>query len=666
MFFKRVFSIIIILFFIVSFFDVFALTKEEKWKILNNFEELQYEMIFENDNLLLWVDDNGILNTSRKIEIFWNISNKIENQRLELEEKSKKINSRVTSLKEAIKTLDEDIKDVLNDVNNMNRRVIKTKKEIEDKKELISKLKIKTFKNKRILIDYIIYLYKKWDYVYKDWEFDNLKAVLLSGKTIWEVIDDMYFKTVLEIAWRQLIDKYKKSIYELYVETTSLKEEELKLKKYRKDLMIKKKVLSDKKIFKTRLLTITKWKEDLYKKYINDKLLLEKKIKLIELKEKVKFDRARESLLKEYWCNFVDLSKNTIESRLLWWKCLDVNRIIYAESKLVSFSDKTVNIFSWPVKDIEWISAFFHDKEYQKDFGTQHEAIDIITPQWTDIYAPADWYVVYIEEPRDDNYAYIAIKHADSYITLYGHVSEILVKKYDFIKKWQVFAKSWWEYGTPWAWLLTTWPHLHFGVFKNKEYEDPLNYLNISWFDLKNLPDKYKYKYLADFKITRGYDYKDDDKRRGIFRIIWATEVERQKNLLERYAAKDFKDWNMWVEEALDWWIDPTFLICVWLAETGLWRNLKTPYNVWNIWNTDSGSTYKFESARKWIYWMVRTLNNKILWKYNKIKQLSRYWNKKWQIYASSTYNWHNNIVKCMSHIKGVYIKDDYNFRIED
>jgi hypothetical protein len=44
----------------------------------------------------------------------------------------------------------------------------------------------------------------------------------------------------------------------LYVETTSLKEEELKLKKYRKDLMIKKKVLSDKKIFKTRLLTITK------------------------------------------------------------------------------------------------------------------------------------------------------------------------------------------------------------------------------------------------------------------------------------------------------------------------------------------------------------------------------------------------------------------------
>jgi hypothetical protein len=43
----------------------------------------------------------------------------------------------------------------------MNRRVVKTKKEIEKKRDSISKLKIKTFKNKKILIDYIIYLYKK-------------------------------------------------------------------------------------------------------------------------------------------------------------------------------------------------------------------------------------------------------------------------------------------------------------------------------------------------------------------------------------------------------------------------------------------------------------------------------------------------------------------------
>ncbi len=500
--FKKITIPIIFLFLIISILDVFALTKKEKSRILDNFKELQYEMIFENDDLLLDVDDRNIVNTSKKIEIFWNISSKVENQREKLEKKSRNIVSRVFSLEEAIKKLNSDVKGVLIEVNKINRNVVKTKKEIDVKKENISKLKIKTLKNKEVLINYIIYLYKKWDYVYNNWNFDNLKAILLSWQSIWDIIDDMYFKRVLEVVWKQLIDKYRRNIYKLYIQTTSLKEEELKLKKLRKHLMIKKKILSDKKIFKTRLLTITKWKENLYQKYINDKLKLEKRIKLIELRERVKFDNAKENLLKEYWCNFIDLSKNTIESRMLWWKCLDVNRIIYAESKLKSFNKSVGNIFSWPVKNIEWISAFFHDVEYQKDFWSQHDAIDIIVWQWTEVLAPADWYVVYIEEPTEDNYSYVAIKHSDWYITLYGHLSEILIKKYDFIKKWEVFAKSWWEYWTKWAWLLTTWPHLHFSVFRDKKYIDPFEHLNISIFELSNLPDKYRYKYLSDFKLS--------------------------------------------------------------------------------------------------------------------------------------------------------------------
>jgi hypothetical protein len=120
----------------------------------------------------------------------------------------------------------------------------------------------------------------------------------------------------------------------------------------------------------------------------------------------------------------------------------------------------------------------------------------------------------------------------------------------------------------------------------------------------------------------------------------------------------------MWIEEALNWWIDPTFMMCIWLAETWLWNHLKTPYNVWNIWNTDSGWTWDFPNARAWVYWMWKTLNNKILGRYDKLSQLSRYWNKFGAIYASSSDHWHNNIVKCMSAIKWRYVSDDFNFRI--
>jgi len=94
---------------------------------------------------------------------------------------------------------------------------------------------------------------------------------------------------------------------------------------------------------------------------------------------------------------------------------------------------------------------------------------------------------------------------------------------------------------------------------------------------------------------------------------------------------------------------------------------MKTAYNIGNVGNTDSGSTYSFTSAREGIYWMAKTFNNKFLSQYNTIEQLSRYGNKddKKPIYASSEFNWHNNIMKCMSHVKGEFIPDDYEFRLQ-
>jgi hypothetical protein len=121
----------------------------------------------------------------------------------------------------------------------------------------------------------------------------------------------------------------------------------------------------------------------------------------------------------------------------------------------------------------------------------------------------------------------------------------------------------------------------------------------------------------------------------------------------------------MWVEEAVDWNIDPSFLMCIWLAESWLGRNLKTSYNVWNIGNTDSWGTWEFPNARSWVYRMTKTLNNQFLWDYKEMSKLSRYGNKTGSIYASSPINWHNNMVKCLQALKAEHIPDNFNFRLQ-
>ena len=134
---------------------------------------------------------------------------------------------------------------------------------------------------------------------------------------------------------------------------------------------------------------------------------------------------------------------------------------------------------------------------------------------------------------------------------------------------------------------------------------------------------KYRFKFYNDYRDRTWKEFIDKKLRWWrVFKIEWNTEIQRQKYLLYRYATPSFNDWNMWIEEALNWNIDPTFMMCIWLAETWLWHHLKTPYNVGNIWNTDSGWTWDFPNARSWIYWMWKTLNNKMLGQYSNLMLL--------------------------------------------
>lgn len=651
----------------ISYSIVWAIS--DSWLILRNFKAQEREMLFESDRVLLDEDDRNILSTYNRIWIYENIGQNIQSKREYLESQNEKITGRVNSLQASVDQLDTEILDLVWEVNKINARVIETKNQVDLNVKSIELLSEKVSESTEILLEYMVYLYKKWEFVSSGNDIDNLKSILLSEEKIDELVNDLHFKGIIQISGQQLIETHRNFISSLYIKKIELQKQENTLRALRKQGILEKSILDDKKAAKQRLLEVTQWQEQLYQKYIDDKLAIERDVKVKELQEQIKLNNTKRNLLDKYSCDFVALSENNQNPEELLGlsqQCQDINKIIYAESRLTG----TVvwnNPFDWPVSPALWISAYYRDDEYIEAFGTDHDAIDIVVPQGTEIKAPMDGYVLYLQPPVSTGYAYVALKHSDGLVSLYGHISESLVGRYDFVKKGEVFAISWGEFGTPWAWVLTTWPHLHFVVYENEEYSDPLEYLDTSFLQYASLPEKYNFKYLTDFKTRRGYDYKSNsgECERGVFCIEWDTEIDRQKFLLNTYAVWAFRNWDIWVDESIAQWIDPTFVMCIGLAETTLWKYLKTPNNIGNIWNTDSWSTITFPTPRSGVAAMARAFNNRFLGDYTEIQELSRYGNKTGSIYASSEFNWHNNIIKCMSHVKWEYIPDNYNFRLQ-
>ena len=660
-------------FFVLSFYlifyisSAFALSSSQKWAILDSFNSKEINMIFKSSVNFSEEATLQLMKSANKRSIYENIRNTLEEKRKDLEEKRKWEVQKIYSLQDTLEKLAEDITALVKETNKINAEIIALKEDIKENQKKINILQKKVEATTKTLLEYMVYLYKKWNlYNWEDGQIDNLKAIIMQSENIDKILNDAYYKELMLLTWKKLVDRHRKYILNLYKEKERLRTAVKKSKDLRKKFLLKKWLLEDKKKFQKRLLDVSKWKEVLYRKYIKEKIESEKKFQLKSYAEEIKFQNLSKSVLAKQGCKFIDVKKDKEHLSKLSKKCSDLNKMVYNESKLKWFKNKMPNIFNWPVAPTRWLSSFFHDVGYKKTFWAWHNAIDIPKPQWTDIKAPADWYVIFVLKPVNTWYAYIALKHANWFVTVYGHVSDVSVWMYDFVKDWEVFAKTGWAYGTKWAWYMTSWAHLHFEIIQNKVHVDPVDFLDISVLSFKNIPSRNRIKFYSDYREATWKDFKWW--KRAVWKVFvldWKTEIERQKSLLSKYARSDFNNWNLWVSEAINAKIDPTFMMCIWLAETWLWRHLKTSYNVWNIWNVDSWGVKYMNSPKAWIYAMWRTLNNKYLWHYESIKDLSRYWNTYWTIYASSPDNWHNNIIKCMTAIKWEYVPDNYFFRLD-
>lgn len=131
--------------------------------------------------------------------------------------------------------------------------------------------------------------------------------------------------------------------------------------------------------------------------------------------------------------------------------------------------------FIWPVSHSLGISAYFHDTAYKARFGFEHNAIDIPVYQGSDVVAAAAGTVKDVVD-NGLGFNYVTIAHDGGIVTLYGHLSQLLVHPGQVVQAGELIGLSGGRPGTKGAGF-STGPHLHFGVRVNGQPVDPLQYL---------------------------------------------------------------------------------------------------------------------------------------------------------------------------------------------
>lgn len=659
---KKIFSSILLILFSISYLSPttgIAIDLANSGRILDNFKERQEEVLFDSAPLDI-TDASKILEQEYTMNGLESLKERLKGIENIYQEKKSNIGEVRVSLEKALANIAESIKTTEVSLSDTEALIVQKNQKIQELHANTVSIKMKIREHRQIILSYLVNIYSEGNsFLDETGKVDLIKWMILTTEDTDFSLSDITYKTLVTQMWQQFVNEYRDLVRSLYLSQVQAKKEEKQLNELKISLEEQSNTLITQKAEQQKLLEYTQWQEALYVEYIAAQQQAQLQVEALWQEASESYQESFESLLTKYNCNKAKKTDGMI------LECARIRQYFINEKELArsQFTENTSNIFSWPVESRS-INSFFHDADYYAALHSQHEAIDIWTSQWSDVTAPADGYVYFVLPPVPGGYSYLAIKHRDGYVSVYGHLSEIKVEKYEFVHRGQLIAKSGGAPGTPGAGPMTSGAHLHFEIWKNREPVDPLRYLSLVWIDYASLLPVYQDKFITDIieKSGTGADISAYKKK---FNIYGNTEIERQRYLLSKYATPDFQNWQMWVDTALNAKIDPSFMMCIGLSETTLWNHLKTAFNIWNIGNTDSGSTYSFSSPQEWLTWMTATFNNRFLWKYTKVSELSRWWNSDGPIYASSNSNWHNNTIRCLSALKWEFVEDGFEFRLQ-
>lgn len=390
-----------------------------------------------------------------------------------------------TTLQGQLKNIDQRVESMGKQLLSVTQNVIEKENEISLLYEQIDTNQVAMNYQADQLKDYVKTIYQDENNLLShgaDGSVDAFKLLLTDG-SVGQNMRQLDYFNVLDAAGQQMVEKLDELGKTLKAEKNDLEKKRLKLASLQADLASQKKDLDLEKQSKEDLLKITMGQEDVFKKLLDQ--TIEQQDQMVEdiksLGNALEFLQDKIALEGDKF----DISK--------YKSILD-----YRTQALYAFQMSNMNTkggqFAWPVDPTRGISAYFHDSRYVNVFGVQHNAVDIPQYQSTPVRAAGDG-VVYVARDNGYGYSYIILSHAGGFMTVYGHISSILVKAGQEIKQGEIIGLSGGMPGTPGAGYMTTGPHLHFEVHFNGKYVDPLMYLPLTTLDkefVSSMPQEYQ------------------------------------------------------------------------------------------------------------------------------------------------------------------------------
>ncbi|MFH1655748.1 MAG: M23 family metallopeptidase [Candidatus Omnitrophota bacterium] len=108
----------------------------------------------------------------------------------------------------------------------------------------------------------------------------------------------------------------------------------------------------------------------------------------------------------------------------------------------------------------------------RRNGGRKHNGVDLLAKTGTPVLAARSGWVINAEQKRGMG-KYVEIRHSDKLVTIYGHLSKILVKKGQRVRQGQIIG----EVGkTGNANYRRMHAHLHFEIRKDKIPQNPTEY----------------------------------------------------------------------------------------------------------------------------------------------------------------------------------------------
>ncbi|MGB9664240.1 MAG: M23 family metallopeptidase [Ignavibacteria bacterium] len=146
-------------------------------------------------------------------------------------------------------------------------------------------------------------------------------------------------------------------------------------------------------------------------------------------------------------------------SNNLYFILIKALQLLQGEDSKNSNSNKTKGDLLFFLKPADGLITRGFNKEIS------HYGIDFSMPIGSVVRAAASGIVIFADYTINDGYK-IILSHSKGYITIYKHLSQILIKERDFVKQGDIIGLS----GN--TGKLTTGPHLHFEIWK---YQTPLD-----------------------------------------------------------------------------------------------------------------------------------------------------------------------------------------------